>query len=147
MWKKSSAAAVLFVALAGGMIACKDEQVKQLAKTTRAVVEACDQLLIQTDAMEAKGLLTKAENDTVYIVVRKISLADRQANAMVEPLVNLDAKTKIDLLKIVSPILDIIDNSIKTDLITITNQNARSKITAALQTIRLSVEAALVILR
>ncbi len=146
MWKKSSAVAVLFVVTIAAAW-CKDEQVKILAKTTRAVVEACDQVLIDVDKMQVDGLMTDAENRMVYGIVKKIALADRQANAMVKPLVNLDAKTKLDLLKLVEPILTVIDDAIKTDLLTITNPDTRNKITIALQTIRLSVEAALVVLR
>lgn len=145
-WKKSSAAVALFVVMTG-MMACRDEQVKILAKTTRAVVEACDVLVVDVIKLNDEGKLTDDQEKVLLTAIKKILLADKAANAMVEPLVNLDAKTKLDLLKIVGPILDVIDNTIKTDLITITDSDTRNKITVALQAIKLSVEAALVVLR
>ena len=146
--KKSSAAAVaLYLAMAGGMMACKDEQVKTLAKTTRAVYDSCEVIYEDVVAMSLAGRITKDQETAILTALKKILIADKAANAMVEPLVNLDPKTKVDLLRLMDPVLVIIDDVVHTDLVNIKDEAVRNKISTALAGIRLSIQAALMVLK
>jgi len=150
LWKKTSAAIPVIVfalAMAGSNYSCKDSNLKTLAKTCRSVIASCDVLTDDVIALNESGKITRDQQDAILIGLQKIVISAGAANAMIEPLVLLDPKTKVDLLQLVDPILIIIDDVIKEDLVNIHDEAVREKITVTLSGIRLSVQAALMILK
>jgi hypothetical protein len=127
---------ILFLALT--FLACTDTQLQKLAKITRSVAETTNQLSIDLPQLYQSGALTQDEAVKVANLLKRVTLANDQVNAMIEPLAKLDPNTKANLSQVLAPIANALDEQSLSDILNIKNESAREKLRLSLTAIRAS---------
>lgn len=124
---------LLFISMLG-FTACDEDPVVTLAKTTRSVATAADELQKESEVWYANGDLTEDEGIWINELVIKVIDANESANDMVVPLSNVSdlANKKDAILELIDPIIDVVDNAIEVNLIEIKNAGTRAKVRKAL---------------
>lgn len=117
---------------------CTDTQLQKLAKVTRTVAEATNQLSMDLPQLYQAGALTQDEAVKVALLLKRVVQANDQVNAMIEPLAKLDPNTKANLAQVLAPIANALDEQSLSDILNIQNESAREKVRLSLTAIRAS---------
>jgi hypothetical protein len=139
-----SVALLLFLCLT--VQACRDNQLKVLAKTCRSVQIACEEVFKDAVQMRQEGILTQEETNQVILVARKVLVASDQANQMIEPLATLDPNSKVKVLDLLKPVLAALDSGLQEGVFGIKNSLAKERVNIALTAIRASLNVAVQLL-
>ena len=126
---------------------CDDVDLELLAKTLDGIATANETMLNVVLTAEESELISTEEARPFVDASLKIGLAGREAVAVAKEIIKMEAEDRVNLFKILDPIMDAVDNIVESeDLSGIKNEDTRQSIRLALLAIRSTISTARILL-
>jgi hypothetical protein len=125
---------------------CGDSDLTKVAKALDVTAQTIG--LVQTTVIEAnkQGLITVEETRSILEVSIKVNLAGQQAVKITRTISKLDNPTKAQLLTILTPVIQAVNESIDSGLVGIKNEQTKAQIKAYLVVIQTALNGVNIIL-
>jgi hypothetical protein len=115
---------------------CKDADLEKIRTGLQTTADAM--ATVQTTVITAnqQGLLSTDDTRSILLVCKKIDQGGKQAALIAKAVSKLDDPTKLQLLGILNPVLDAVNESLTNGLLGIKNPQTYQKVQGALVTIQ-----------
>lgn len=107
---------------------CDDGDLEKISKALIVVANVQGEIQTAVITANSEKLISDDTTRSILEVCLKINTAGKEATEVTRTIAKMNATSKSQMLSILKPVISAIDNSIKTDLISISDQPTKDKI-------------------